>query len=85
MLERIKEITNGEGADAVIDCVGMEATAGHGMLGVLSAVQETLTSTQRPYALEQAVQAVRPSGIVSVPGVYAGPVPVNMAPSCRRD
>src|ERR1700712_108738 len=78
VLERIKELTNGEGPDAVIDCVGMEATAGHGMLGVLSAVQEKLTSTQRPYALEQAIQAVRASGIVSVPGVYGGPVPVNM-------
>ena len=44
-----------------------------------STVQEKLTSTQRPYALEQMIQAVRPSGIVSVPGVYAGPVPVNMA------
>jgi threonine dehydrogenase-like Zn-dependent dehydrogenase len=79
VLERIQQLTNGEGPDAVIDCVGMEATAGKGMLGILSAVQETLTSTQRPYALEQAIQAVRPSGIVSVPGVYAGPVPVNMA------
>ena len=79
VLARIKDLTNGEGADAVIDCVGMEATAGHGMLGVLSAVQEKLTSTQRPYALEQAIQAVRPSGVVSVPGVYGGPVPVNMA------
>ncbi len=78
VLGRIKDITNGQGADAVIDCVGMEATPGHGMLGVLGAVQEKLTSTQRPYALEQAIQAVRPSGIVSVPGVYGGPVPVNM-------
>ena len=63
----------------MIDCVGMEATAGHGMFSVISAVQEKLTSTQRPYALEQMIQAVRPSGMVSVPGVYAGPVPVNMA------
>ena len=78
VLGRIKEITNGEGPQAVIDCVGMEGTAGHGMLGVLSAVQEAIISTQRPYALEQAVQAVRPSGIISVPGVYGGPVPVNM-------
>ena len=62
----------------MIDCVGMEATAGHGMLGVLGAVKEKLGSTQRPYALEQAVQAVRPSGVLSVPGVYGGPVPVNM-------
>ncbi len=79
VLARIKDITDGEGPDAVVDCVGMEATAGHGMLGVLSAIQETISSTQRPYVLEQAVQAVRPSGIVSVPGVYGGPVPVNMA------
>ena len=77
MLERIKEISHGEGADAVIDCVGMEATAGaRHAFRIISAVQEKLTSTQRPYALEQIVQAVRPSGIMSVPGVYAGPVPV---------
>nr|WP_321985111.1 zinc-dependent alcohol dehydrogenase [uncultured Lichenicoccus sp.] len=79
VMARIKEISHGEGADAVIDCVGMEASAGHGMFNLLSTVQEKLTSTQRPYALEQMIQAVRPSGIVSVPGVYGGPVPVNMA------
>ena len=78
VLERLKEITHGEGPDAVIDCVGMEAHGAHGLLGAISAVQEKLTSQQRPYALEQMVQAVRPSGIISVPGVYAGPVPVNM-------
>ena len=78
VLARIKDITGGEGPDAVVDCVGMEASGHHGMLGAFSAVQEKLTGTQRPYALEQAVIAVRPSGIVSVPGVYGGPIPVNM-------
>ena len=78
VLDRIKEITSGEGPDAVIDCVGMEATAGHGMFGVVSAIQEAVTSMQRPYALEQAIQAVRSCGIVSIPGVYAGPIPINM-------
>ena len=80
VMERIREISGGQGADCVVDCVGMESTGGgHGLLGAISAVQEKLTSTQRPYALEQMIQAVRPSGIVSVPGVYAGPIPVNMA------
>ena len=79
VMERIKEISKGQGPDAVIDCVGMEAHGAHGVFGVLSAVQEKLTSMQRPYALEQMIQAVRSCGIVSVPGVYAGPVPVNMA------
>ena len=77
--ERILEISDGKGADSVIDCVGMEASAGHGgIMGAVGAIQEKLTSTERPYALEQAVKAVRPCGIVSVPGVYGGPVPVNM-------
>ena len=79
VLERITEITKGQGADSVIDCVGMEAHGAHGLMGALSAVQEKLTSMQRPYALEQMVMAVRPSGNISVPGVYSGPIPVNMA------
>ena len=36
VFERIKEISKGEGADVVIDCVGMEASAAHGQGGVLS-------------------------------------------------
>ena len=79
VMERLKEITGGQGPDCVVDCVGMEASAHHGLLGALSRVQEKLTATQRPFALEQMIQAVRPSGTVSVPGVYGGPVPVNMA------
>ena len=79
VFERIKEITKGQGADGVIDCVGMEASAGHGGLtGMLSTVQEKLIATERPYALAEAIKAVRPCGIVSVPGVYGGPIPVNM-------
>ena len=79
VFERIKEITKGQGADGVIDCVGMEASAGHGGLtGMLSTVQEKLTATERPYALAEAIKAVRPCGIVSVPGVYGGLIPVNM-------
>ncbi len=79
VLERINEITHGQGADSVMDCVGMEAHGGHGIMGAISAVQATLTSMQRPYALEQMIMAVRPCGNVSVPGVYSGPVPLNMA------
>jgi threonine dehydrogenase-like Zn-dependent dehydrogenase len=78
VFERIKEITKGQGADAVIDCVGMEASGGHGFTGLVTKVQEKITSTERPLALAEAIKAVRPCGIVSVPGVYGGPVPVNM-------
>jgi threonine dehydrogenase-like Zn-dependent dehydrogenase len=78
VLERLKEITHGAGPDAVIDCVGMEAHAGHGVANIVTTVQEKLTSMQRPYALTEMITAVRACGTVSVPGVYAGPIPVNM-------
>jgi threonine dehydrogenase-like Zn-dependent dehydrogenase len=35
VFERIKEISKGEGADVVIDCVGMEASPGHGQGGLV--------------------------------------------------
>jgi threonine dehydrogenase-like Zn-dependent dehydrogenase len=78
VLERLKEITKGQGPDSVIDCVGMEAHAGHGIASIVSTVQEKLSGMQRPYALEEMITAVRPAGTVSVPGVYGGPIPVNM-------
>ena len=76
--DRIKEITSGEGADCVIDCVGMEASAGHGIANVISTIQEKITATERPYVLKEAIRAVRSCGIVSVPGVYGNLIPVNM-------
>lgn len=78
VVAKIKDITGGEGPDAVIDCVGMEAAPPPGTLGVIGKLQEKLTSTERPYALAEALQAVRSGGIVSVPGVYGGPIPLNM-------
>ena len=76
--ERIIGITGGKGADSVIDCVGMEASGGHGFAGILDAVKENLTRSERTTALDQAIRAVRPCGVVSVPGVYGGPISVNM-------
>ena len=76
--ERIKEISKGKGADSVIDCVGMEASGGHGISGMLDSVKAKLTPSERTTALDQAIKAVRGCGVVSVPGVYGGPVSVNM-------
>ena len=76
--ERILDISKGKGADSVIDCVGMEASGGHGFSGMLDAAKEKLTKSERTTALNQAIRAVRPCGVVSVPGVYGGPVAVDM-------
>ena len=75
---RVKEISKGEGADVVIDCVGMEASAAHGQGGLLAAVKENVLPSERTFALDQAILAVRPGGVVSVPGVYGGRITMNM-------
>jgi threonine dehydrogenase-like Zn-dependent dehydrogenase len=75
---RIKDISKGEGADVAIDCVGMEASAAHGQGGLMSAAKEKLLPSERTFALDQAILAVRPGGVVSVPGVYGGPITMNL-------
>jgi threonine dehydrogenase-like Zn-dependent dehydrogenase len=75
--ERLNDLTDGRGPDAVIDAVGMEAHGSGGITGVISAVKETMTRSERPYALEQALLMCRPGGIVSVPGVYGAFLTIN--------
>lgn len=79
---RVRELTDGRGADAVIDAVGMEA---HGSpvaetaqkaLGLLpKKVQEKVMLTagsDRLAALHTAIDAVRRGGTISISGVYGG-------------
>ncbi len=71
--QQILELTQGAGPDAVIDAVGMESHGAETTLQrVASAVQSRISSTDRPYALNDAILCCRPGGIVSVPGVYIG-------------
>ena len=78
--EQILEKTKGAGPDAVIDAVGMESHGADGTLQkIVSSVQSTVSATDRPYALNEAIMSCRPGGIVSVPGVYIGAsVPLAM-------
>ncbi|WP_020186546.1 zinc-dependent alcohol dehydrogenase [Methylopila sp. 73B] len=73
--EEIMALTGGKGPDAVIEAVGME---GHGAdtlaQKVSSLVMSSTISMDRPFALNQAILACRPGGVVSMPGVYAGQV-----------
>jgi threonine dehydrogenase-like Zn-dependent dehydrogenase len=66
--DRLNALTGGRGPDAAIDAVGMEA---HG--SVYDQVKQTLKlENDRPFALRQAMRAVRKGGVLSVPGVYSG-------------
>ena len=73
--DTLMEMTHGQGPDAVIEAVGLES---HGadtlMQKVSSAVMSHTIALERPFALNQAILACRPGGIVSMPGVFAGQV-----------
>ena len=72
ILEEIKRLTKGQGPDACIDAVGMEAH-GHSFDTMYDQIMQTLRlETDRSHALRQAIQACRPGGILSIPGVYIG-------------
>jgi threonine dehydrogenase-like Zn-dependent dehydrogenase len=73
IVEQVKELTGGRGADAVIDAVGMEASHGHGVLQAADRVkQATRAESDRGHAIRDAILSCRPGGIVSVIGAYGG-------------
>lgn len=69
LMEKIREMTNGRGADVAIDAVGMEAN--RTFLEKAKAVINIEKGTAK--VIELCTQAVRRGGIVSVVGVYGSP------------
>jgi threonine dehydrogenase-like Zn-dependent dehydrogenase len=80
--DAVRELTDGRGADSVIDAVGMEAHGspvaelGQKIAGVLpDAVAEPLMSKagiDRLSALYECIDSVRRAGTISLSGVYGG-------------
>jgi threonine dehydrogenase-like Zn-dependent dehydrogenase len=80
--ERIRDLTNGLGPDAVIDAVGMEAHGSsgaklaHAVVGLLpDPLAEKLmehSGVDRLAALQLAIDVVRRGGTISLAGVYGG-------------
>lgn len=72
VIEAVKQLSGGRGPDACIDAVGMEAD-GHDFLAIMDKAKFRMgMQTGRPTALRECIQACRPGGTVSVPGVYGG-------------
>jgi alcohol dehydrogenase len=69
VVEAIRQMTQGRGADVCVDAVGMEAD--RSLLEKAKAVLNLEKGT--PKVLELCMQAVRRGGIVSVVGVYGTP------------
>jgi threonine dehydrogenase-like Zn-dependent dehydrogenase len=73
IFDRLLDLTAGQGPDACIDAVGLEAH-GVGSIGAWYDKAKTalFMATDRLEALRQAIHACRKGGTVSVPGVYGG-------------
>lgn len=68
----LKGMTGGQGPDACIDAVGMEAHGATVDALYDRAKQAVFMETDRPHVLRQAIQACRKGGVMSIPGVYGG-------------
>ncbi|RYD54991.1 MAG: glutathione-dependent formaldehyde dehydrogenase [Sphingobacteriales bacterium] len=69
LIEKIRSMTDGRGADVAIDAVGMEAS--RTFLEKAKAVINAEKGTSK--VLEMCAEAVRRSGTIAVVGVYASP------------
>ncbi|MGE3704913.1 MAG: zinc-dependent alcohol dehydrogenase [Vicinamibacterales bacterium] len=72
VLEALRALTGGQGPDACIDAVGLEAHGTTLDAWYDRAKTSLFMATDRPHALRQAIAACRKGGTVSIPGVYGG-------------
>jgi threonine dehydrogenase-like Zn-dependent dehydrogenase len=70
--ETLRAMTGGEGPDACIDAVGLEAHGTTLDAWYDRAKTSLYMATDRPHALRQAISCCRKGGTVSIPGVYGG-------------
>jgi len=73
VMERLQEMTHGDGPDRCIDAVGTEAHSTGTLDAVVDAAKVAVKlGTDRPHVLREAIMACRKGGTLSVPGVYIG-------------
>ena len=74
VLERLDDLTQGNGPDKCIDAVGLEAHVSlkHPDSIYDRAKQALMLESDRAHVLREMIYACRPAGIISVPGVYGG-------------
>lgn len=74
VVERLNELTGGEGPEKCIDCIGMESHVSPAMPDTVydRAKQIFLAESDRPHVLREMIYVCRPGGLISIPGVYGG-------------
>ena len=74
VLERLNELTGGEGPHKCIDAVGAEAHVNMGQPDTIldRAKQMLMAESDRPHVLREMIYACRVAGVISIIGVYTG-------------
>lgn len=74
VVERLNELTGGEGPEKCIDCIGMESHVSPTMPDTIydRAKQIFLAESDRPHVLREMIYVCRPGGLISIPGVHGG-------------
>jgi threonine dehydrogenase-like Zn-dependent dehydrogenase len=74
VIERLNDLTDGQGPHKCIDATGMEAHVTPSLPDTVydRAKQMLGLETDRPHVLREMIYVCRPAGVISIPGVYAG-------------
>lgn len=74
VVERLNDLTGGEGPEKCIDATGMESHVSLSQPGTLydRAKQMLVAESDRPHVLREMIYVCRPAGVMSIPGVYGG-------------
>jgi threonine dehydrogenase-like Zn-dependent dehydrogenase len=74
VVERLNELTGGEGPEKCIDAIGMESHVSPSMPDTVydRAKQMLGAESDRPHVLREMIYVCRPAGVISIPGVYGG-------------
>lgn len=74
VVDRLNELTNGEGPHKCIDAVGMESHVSlHQPDTIMDrAKQMLMAESDRPHVLREMIYVCRPAGVISIVGVYGG-------------
>jgi threonine dehydrogenase-like Zn-dependent dehydrogenase len=74
VVERLNELTGGNGPDKCIDATGMESHVSLSQPDTLldRAKQMMMMENDRPHILREMIYVCRPAGVISIPGVYSG-------------
>ncbi|TIU14844.1 MAG: glutathione-dependent formaldehyde dehydrogenase, partial [Mesorhizobium sp.] len=74
VVERLNELTGGNGPDKCVDAIGMESHVSFRQPDTVydRAKQMMLMESDRPHVLREMIYVCRPAGVISIAGVYSG-------------